>query len=90
MKGHSAYISPGHETGPLTLRQTSALAACEPYATTDGVTTILPRCLLASMCSNALPISANGQTLSIGSSNLQERSGISRTRNFHLDHINTG
>ena len=25
-----------------------------------SVTTILPRCLLASMCSNALPISANG------------------------------
>jgi hypothetical protein len=24
-----------------------------------SVTTILPRCLLASMCSNALPISAN-------------------------------
>ena len=31
-----------------------------------SVTTILPRCLLASMCSNALPISSNENTLSIG------------------------
>ena len=31
-----------------------------PSSPLYSVTTILPRCLLASMCSNALPISANG------------------------------
>ena len=37
-----------------------------------SVTTILPRCLLASMCSNALPISSNANTLSIGSCSFRD------------------
>ena len=37
-----------------------------------SVTTILPRCLLASMCSNALSMSSNAYTLSIGSCSLRD------------------
>jgi len=41
--------------------------ALKSILTGYSVTTILPRCRLASMCSNALPISSNANTLSIGS-----------------------
>ena len=44
-------------------------ATLQSYQT---VTTILPRCLLASMCSNALPISSKANTLSIGNCSFRE------------------
>ena len=42
--------------GPRQQRQKPLRCAIGPYI----VTTIFPRCLFASICSNALPISANG------------------------------
>src|SRR6516225_8692954 len=55
-----------HRLTAAKLRIVPILNSCR-----QSVTTILPRCLLASMCSKALPISANANTRSIGNCSLR-------------------
>ena len=58
--------------------QSLAAAVTSPAHVSCNVTTILPRCLSASMRSNALSISANGD---------RQTSGITAPRNFHIDRV---